>query len=83
MSAALHLSGLVTRVLVDGDLDPEVEERLTPGWVGALVILGLIVITVLLWVSMRRQFGKIRFDDSGDEPQGRDETRDEGPSRPE
>ena len=82
MSAALHISGLVARVLSDGDVDPEIEERLTPGWVGAIVIVGLIVVTVLLWLSMRRQFGKIRFDEeSGDEPEGGDEPRDEGPNR--
>jgi hypothetical protein len=82
MSAALHLYGLVTRVLADGDVDQEIEERLTPGWVGALVIVGLIVVTVLLWLSMRRQFGKIRFDDeSGDESERGDEPRDEAPGR--
>ncbi len=80
MSPLLHLSALVSPVLSD-DLDPKIEENLTPGWVGALVIVGLIVVTVLLWLSMRRQFGKIRFDDeAGDEPEGGDEPRDEGPA---
>jgi hypothetical protein len=69
MSALLHLSVLVSPLLSD-ELDPEIEENLTPGWVGAIVILGLMVVTVLLWLSMRRQFRKIRFDEDAtpDEP---------------
>ncbi|WP_148572780.1 hypothetical protein [Nocardioides caldifontis] len=70
MSPLLHLPVHLSVVLSD-ELDPEVEENLTPGWVGALVILGLIVITVLLWLSMRRQFRKIRFEEDG--PEGRSE----------
>jgi hypothetical protein len=63
MSTVLHPSVLLGQVIADADLDPEIEENLTPGWVGALVIIGLIVITVLLWLSMRRQFRKIRFEE--------------------
>jgi cyanate permease len=70
MSTLPPLSALVSPALVlaamSDDLDPEIEENLTPGWVGALVILALIAVTVLLWLSMRRQFRKIRFDQ--DEP---------------
>jgi hypothetical protein len=64
MSPLLHLSALVAPVLSD-DLDPKIEENLTPGWVGAIVIVGLMAVTVLLWLSMRRQFRKIRFEDDG------------------
>ena len=69
MSPLLHLSALVSPVLSD-DLDPKIEENLTPGWVGAIVILGLMAVTVLLWLSMRRQFRKIRFEEEAtpDEP---------------
>ncbi len=52
--------------LVDDVPDPE---DVTPGWVYAVVIIGLFAVTVLLWMSMRKQLGKIRFDDTD-----RDET---------
>jgi hypothetical protein len=71
MSPLLNLS-----VFLSDELDPEIEENLTPGWVGALVILGLIAVTILLWLSMRRQFRKIRFDQ--DEP-GSEAAREETP----
>jgi len=62
MSTLLHVATLVL-LEADDKVDPEIEENLTPGWVGALVILGLIAITILLWLSMRRQFRKIRFEE--------------------
>jgi hypothetical protein len=70
MSTLLHLSVLLALPAWSDEVDPEIEENLTPGWVGALVIVGLIVVTVLLWLSMRRQFRKIRFDqdETPDEP---------------
>ena len=36
---------------------------MTPGWIYALVIIGLFAVTILLWFSMRKQLRKIRFDD--------------------
>ena len=77
MSPLLHLSVLLPRALslpgLSDELDPEIEENLTPGWVGAIVILALVVVTVLLWLSMRRQFRKIRFEEAPDEPRADDE----------
>jgi hypothetical protein len=73
MSPLLPLSVLLSVPGLSDELDPEIEENLTPGWVGAIVILALIVVTVLLWLSMRRQFRKIRFDQDEtpeDEPGG-------------
>ncbi len=72
MSALLHPSVVLYAVLADADVDPEVEEKLTPGWIGAFVIVGLIVVTVLLWLSMRRQFGRIRFPEQDQEQQDGD-----------
>ena len=69
MSPLLHLSVLASQLLTDTDVDPEIEKKLTPGWIGAGVIVGLMLVTVLLWLSMRRQFRKIRFDEhDGDGP---------------
>jgi hypothetical protein len=53
--------------LVDDVPDPE---DVTPGWIYAVVIIGLFVVTILLWLSMRKQLGKIRFGDdtAGKEP---------------
>ena len=86
MSTVLHPSVLLVQVLADAEVDPEIEESLTPGWVGALVIIGLIVITVLLWLSMRRQFGKIRFEeraeDDGDDGAPQDGSDDRSGTRP-
>ena len=50
---------------------PEPED-VTPGWIYALVIIGLFVVTILLWLSMRKQLGKIRFDDGSTTSQDRD-----------
>jgi hypothetical protein len=80
MSTLLHAATLVL-VEADDKLDPEIEENLTPGWVGAVVIVGLMVVTLLLWLSMRRQFRKIRFED--DPADGGSTPEDgEGGSRP-
>ena len=80
MSTLLHAATVVL-LGADDKLDPEIEENLTPGWIGALVILGLIVATLLLWLSMRRQFRKIRIED---EPADGGSTSEdaEGSSRP-
>jgi hypothetical protein len=69
MSTFLHVATVVL-LGADDELDPEIEQNLTPGWVGAIVIVGLMVVTVLLWLSMRRQFRKIRFEEEAtpDEP---------------
>jgi hypothetical protein len=46
--------------LADKVPDPE---DVAPGWIYAVVIIGLFVVTILLWLSMRKQLGKIRFGD--------------------
>ena len=34
-----------------------------PGWVAFVVVVALCVVTTLLWLSMRKQLGKIRFEE--------------------
>lgn len=51
-------------------------EDVTPGWVYAVLVLGLIVVTVLLYLSMKRRIGKIRIDD--DRPTDRTDPNDPG-----
>ncbi|MGH3497014.1 MAG: hypothetical protein ACRDP1_06085 [Nocardioidaceae bacterium] len=51
--------------------------KVNAGLVGALVIVGLAVATVLLMLSFRRQLRKVKFDESPDEPSpGPGEARD-------
>jgi uncharacterized membrane protein len=53
----------VSSILVSLVDDVPEPEDVTPGWIYAVVIIGLFVVTILLWLSMRKQLGKIRFDD--------------------
>ena len=53
------------------------EERtgVGPGWVAFVVVVALCVVTTLLWLSMRKQLGKIRFEEQETRPRrgsGRD-----------
>ena len=41
---------------------PEPDE-VTPGWIYFVVFMGLLLATVLLWLSMRRQLKKVRFEE--------------------
>ncbi len=49
-------------------------EDIKPGWIALALVIGLGVATVLLWLSMRKRLGKIRFEDrsrpGGDGPAG-------------
>lgn len=61
---ALSAPAAVARLLDD----VPAPEDVTPGWIYALVVIGLFVVTVLLWLSMRKQLKRIDVDqDSGDE----------------
>ena len=54
-------------------LDPVPEpSEVTPGWGAAVLVVGLIVATVLLWFSLRKQLGRIRFQE---EPDATDDDR--------
>ena len=41
-------------------------EDVSPGWIYAAVIIGLFAVTILLWLSMRKQLKKIDFDDGSE-----------------
>jgi hypothetical protein len=69
-------STVVVPLLDDVPLPSEV----TPGWVALAVILTLIAVTVLLWRSMRKQLGRIRFDEEPDGDAGQPGAED--PDRP-
>lgn len=62
-------------------------EDVRPGWIALGSFLLLAVATVLLWLSMRKQLGKIRFDEDGDAdeaqsaPEESDEHVDNGEQR--
>ena len=54
-------------------LDPVPEaNEVTPGWIFAAVFIGLFAVTILLWLSMRKQLKKIRFDENPSSPADRD-----------
>jgi hypothetical protein len=54
---------LVLPPLADGV--PKAED-VTPGWIYAAVFFAMCGLTVLLWLSMRKQLGKIHFGDKAD-----------------
>ena len=41
-------------------------EEVGPGWIAAVVMLGLVIATLLLWRNMRKQLKKIDFDETPD-----------------
>jgi len=43
--------------------EPPAAEDIKPGWIALVLVIALGVATVLLWLSMRKRLGKIRFDD--------------------
>ena len=64
----LALTGLLRAL----DEAPAAED-IKPGWIALTLVIGLGVATVLLWLSMRKRLGKIRFEDrsrGGDPPAG-------------
>jgi hypothetical protein len=51
-------------------LDPD---RVTPGWLGLVVVLAIAAGTILLWRSMNRQLRKIHFDEPAEDEDGADD----------
>lgn len=45
---------------------PDADE-VRPGWLAIVLMVSLIVATILLWMSMRKQLGKVKFDDRLDD----------------
>ena len=42
------------------DVEPA-RADIKPGWVAFVIVIGLCVVTTLLWLSMRKQLSRIRF----------------------
>ena len=73
---AAHAVALVLTQALDDVPDPE---DVRPGWIALGSFLLLALVTVLLWLSMRKQLGKIRFDEGG-EPSPSASTVDDEPA---
>jgi hypothetical protein len=56
------MTPLLTMIRLLDDV-PEPDE-VTPGWVYPVVFFGLVLATLLLWLSMRKQLKKVRFDEN-------------------
>ena len=58
---AAHASSALARLaqVDDGPAPSEIK----PGWVALVIVLALCVVTVLLWLNMRKQLGKIHFEE--------------------
>ena len=54
----LAASGLARLAEIDEAPAPE---DIKPGWVALVIVLALCVVTTLLWLNMRKQLGKIDF----------------------
>jgi hypothetical protein len=64
VSALEAAGGTAARLIRLGAVDdPPSVSDITPGWIATVVIVTLCVATVLLWLSMRKQLGKIRFEE--------------------
>jgi hypothetical protein len=44
------------------DVEPE-RADVKPGWIALVIVLALCVVTTLLWLNMRKQLGKVRFEE--------------------
>jgi hypothetical protein len=65
------MNTLLVAPLVDDVPSPA---EVGPGWIAAVVMLALVIVTVLLWRNMRKQLKKIDFDEEPEappEPDGR------------
>ena len=57
--AAPAVTGLVT---LTESTTPDASQ-VKPGWVAFAIVVALCVVTTLLWLNMRKQLGKIRFEE--------------------
>ena len=55
-----HASSVLARLSVD---DAPAPSEIKPGWVALVIVLTLCVVTGLLWLNMRKQLGKINFEE--------------------
>ena len=56
-----HAGAALVRLSQVDDAPPPSEIK--PDWVALVLVLALCAVTVLLWLSMRKQLGKINFEE--------------------
>ena len=59
MNTAVMITGLVRL----GEAALPADDDIKPGWVAFGIVVALCVATTLLWLNMRKQLGKIRFEE--------------------
>ena len=64
MSSLLNTSWVVLANALDPVPEPE---DVNPGWIALIVVVALVAVTVLLWLSLRKQLRRVKVDD--EEPQ--------------
>ena len=65
---AAAAEGLVRLAEIDEAPAPS---EIKPGWVALVIVLSLAVVTALLWLNMRKQLGKIDFQEKDTPPSRR------------
>ena len=74
VATVLGALGVVLELVLRAVDAPPAAEDIKPGWIALVTVIALGVATVLLWLSMRKRLGKIRFEDrprsDGDGPAG-------------
>ena len=68
MSGVEVVAGILTHVAAGADGAASGRTGVGPGWVAFVVVVALCVATTLLWLNMRKQLKKIRFDEVPDDP---------------
>jgi hypothetical protein len=66
--AAVEVAHRAAAVFLGAIDEVPAAEDVRPGWIALGSFLLMVLVTVLLWLSMRKQLGKIRFDENADEP---------------
>ena len=77
MSTLWSTSSMVLATALDPVPEPE---DVNPGWIALIVVVALVSVTVLLWLSLRKQLRKVNVDDSPAADPRADDDRD-GPGR--
>jgi hypothetical protein len=83
MTTPLNVLEIAWTVIVPMLDDVPSPSEVKPGWVAVILMVSLVLGTILLWLSMRRQLRKVTFKeapDSPDSPDSPDAGRDAGPS---
>lgn len=85
MTAFASWSHNLLLVVLPFAADPVPEpEDVKPGWIAFVVVMALVAASILLWLSMRKQLGRIRVPREGGEADTAEDVEDagDGPSNP-